>query len=440
MSSQSPPSAAVTLKVPSDQALFAMREETTTSQSDSSVPAPLPPAAFRAYVWNLVFLATSWALGWVVHFIHVSSSVVIAKQLASSDDLAIVPVGLVSLGTIIATFPLSILGDRRGYRTAFLVGAAFGLVGGAFSFLALYLHSFGLLFLALLLEGVFMGGVGILRFTAKLLSPPQYVSRSLSIVVGGAAVGAVIGPNIAKYTEWVIPSVQYGGAYVSILILVALQMVTICLIRFPARRVNVDEVTVESVEGAEQSADGSFVTAAPLESRSTTVGRMMKNTEFQIALIAGIASYLTMTLFMSPVPRYLIERAGPHRMIFSGLALLLLGAALLLIKTTLPFYFTGETSIGIGWNFAYITSSSLVAKMCSNQYQLATMQGVNDTLIAFSSAVFTIASGAMFRGIGWGGLLWFGVGVVVVTVGVLGVLVWRKGREVKMQGVESGGV
>ncbi|KAI8915028.1 major facilitator superfamily domain-containing protein [Powellomyces hirtus] len=398
------------------------------------------------FVQNIACVSLAWALGYIVQFIHISSSVVIAKELVNNDRLATIPVGLISIGTIIASFPLSVFGERVGMKRSFLLAASSGLVGAVLSFVALYIRSFALLCPALLLQGIFMGGTAILRFTAKTLSPEKYVSRSLSIIVGGAALGALVGPNIAKYTEHSIASVRYGGAYLVVIALVVLQMITISLVRFPnsAKEAEARSVTNTSIDGA-ISAKG--------ENRSEIISRLMRNSTFQIALIAGVVSYMTMTLFMAPVPLsmlsngytyhdqanvlmshllgmfapslftgYFIEKLGAFRMITAGFLLMIIGAGLLLAELSLLVYFSGETLIGLGWNFAYITSSSMVAKVCISQRELATLQGVNDTMISISAAVFTLASGAVYRGIGWNGLLWLGLTFLVAALLALIVL------------------
>ncbi|TPX65831.1 hypothetical protein SpCBS45565_g04914 [Spizellomyces sp. 'palustris'] len=371
----------------------------------------------RWFYWNIGCVAFAWALGYIVQFIHVSATVVIAKKLIGNDQLSTIPLGFMSFGTILASFPLSLFGERVGMRWSFLLASFTGLVGAVVAFVALYIGSFPLLCTALFLQGAFMAGTQLLRYTAKTLSPPEYISRALSVIVGGAALGAVVGPNIAKYTEHTIHSVQYGGAYVVMGGLSALMMMVILLIRFPPRR---SEVTIKPpTEGV--------VASTEEETRWRIVRGFLRNANSQIALIAGTVSYMIMVLFMAPVPLsmldnnytfqdqanvlmshilgmfapslftgYLIEKVGTMRMIALGFGFLMIGAGTLLGGQTLAIYFIGETFVGLGWNFAYITASALITTLCSTSKELTTIQGLNETVIAIAAAIFTLASGAFF--------------------------------------------
>lgn len=55
---------------------------------------------------------------------------------------------------------------------------------------------------------------------------------------------------------------------------------------------------------------------------------------------------------------------------------------------------------------------------------MTTVQGVNDTLSAIGSAIFTLSSGQIYRQIGWQGLAGVGLG----GLGVAGsLMIWRAG-------------
>ncbi|KAJ1556751.1 hypothetical protein HK096_010938, partial [Nowakowskiella sp. JEL0078] len=64
--------------------------------------------------------------------------------------------------------------------------------------------------------------------------------------------------------------------------------------------------------------------------------------------------------------------------------------------------------VGIGWNFGYITSSNMIAKLGNFGRERSTIQGVNDTLISIVSAISTMTSATIFNELGWKGLLILG--------------------------------
>ncbi|KAJ3123794.1 hypothetical protein HK098_001634 [Nowakowskiella sp. JEL0407] len=383
---------------------------------------------FRLFLWNVGCVSVAWALGYIVMFTHIAATVVIAKELVKNDSLSTIPIGLLGFGQILTSLPLSILGDKFGQRWTFIAGSICGLLGAITAFIALYLSSFALLCIALALQGSFMASIALLRFTVKFLSPPKYVSRSLSIIVGGASIGAILGPNIAKYAEHTIPAVHYGGAYIIMCGLVVFELLVVLCIRFRGKDVN------KSLEAAVQKK--SEVTA----SRFTVMKDFLKMSKSQVAIIAGATTFMTMTLYMAPVPLamldnghtfynqadvimahvlgmftpsfftgFLIEKLGFKVMIGSGFGFLLSGAAVLISGKSLPFYFIGETLIGVGWNFAYITSSTMITKIVTSPEQLSTIQGVNDTIISLLAGISSLSSAAILRSLGWAGLIILGL-------------------------------
>jgi MFS family permease len=71
-----------------------------------------------------------------------------------------------------------------------------------------------------------------------------------------------------------------------------------------------------------------------------------------------------------------------------------------LLGITLWNFWIGLTLLGVGWNFAFISATTLVAE-CHDPHERNKVQAFNDFLIFGSMAVGSFSSGALLSSFGW---------------------------------------
>ena len=107
-------------------------------------------------------------------------------------------------GTLIATFPASMLMKRIGRRAGFYVGLTIGLIGAIIvtTGITTGIIDGGFFYFCMgsLLIGVVNAFGQYYRFAASDVATSEYRSRAISWVLAGGIVAAFIGPGIAIWT------------------------------------------------------------------------------------------------------------------------------------------------------------------------------------------------------------------------------------------------
>ena len=150
-------------------------------------------AARRRSTWSLV---AGVALGSTGHIAAVTVASIVAQHLGGTALWSGVTGAAVVLGAATGAVTLSALMVRRGRRTGLAAGYAIGVGGAVVATLAVLWSS-----LPLLLVGTFLIGFGnssnqLSRYAAADLYPDERRASAIGIVVWGATVGAIVGPNL----------------------------------------------------------------------------------------------------------------------------------------------------------------------------------------------------------------------------------------------------
>ena len=118
--------------------------------------------------------------------------------LAPSPRIATFPIVTYVLGAAVSTLPASFFMKRHGRRAGFMLGAAFGIVGGAIGVLAVCSHSFAILLAGTFLYGIYNAFGQYYRFAAADAAPPDGKSRAISLTLAGGIVGGFVGPGVGR--------------------------------------------------------------------------------------------------------------------------------------------------------------------------------------------------------------------------------------------------
>lgn len=97
----------------------------------------------------------------------------------------------------------------------------------------------------------------------------------------------------------------------------------------------------------------------------------------------------------------LVRRFTPAVMLVPGTLLLLLGSAVLFVSTSTLIFFAALIIIGLGWNFSYVSASSLLLLALKSPLEKPLGQGMFDAIALGGLSVAVITSGFTFDGLGW---------------------------------------
>ena len=97
---------------------------------------------------------------------------------------------------------------------------------------------------------------------------------------------------------------------------------------------------------------------------------------------------------------HLIARFGAGRVIFSGLALIVLSAVVGLMGITVMHFYINMILLGLGWNFGFIGASALVTET-HRPAERTKVQSFNDFLVFGTMVVGSFSSGRILADFGW---------------------------------------
>src|SRR5690606_5700618 len=112
----------------------------------------------------------------------------------------------------------------------------------------------------------------------------------------------------------------------------------------------------------------------------------------------------------------LIHRFGAPAIVAAGFALLIGCAAVAMAGIRLWQFWTALILLGLGWNFAFIGATSIVAQSYTPE-EKGRAQGFHDFVLFSCVAFASLMSGAVYNGWGWGMLV-----RIVLPVSALGLL------------------
>jgi MFS family permease len=351
-------------------------------------------------------LAACQALLVMNNAMMISIGTLAADTLAQNKLLVTAPATAYIVGGGLATLPVSLLMKRRGRRTGFLLGCAFGMVGACMAVAAMALHSFWLLVVAALVSGIYTGSGGFYRFAAADTVAPGLRSRAISLVLAGGIVGGIFGPESSKLTRDLLET-AFSGSFLS-LVLLAL------VATFILRRMDLPAPSAEERQGPVRS-----------------FGAIMSQPTFIVAALGGITAYGVMNLLMAATPLamqmcnhsyasamlviewhivamfapafgtgWLVSRIGVLPVMFLGVLLKLAAIAIAVSSVTVTAFWISMVLVGVGWCFLFVGGTTLLTETYSPAEKAKT-QGVNDLLIYATMAGSSLTSGAILYKWGW---------------------------------------
>jgi MFS family permease len=356
---------------------------------------------------NALILAAAQALAGGNNTVIVATGGIAGAILAPNAVLATLPISFMVVGMWIGTLPVGMLAKAFGRRFALQVGSVFGVLSGIVSCTAMLSGSF-----LLLLAGTFCGGLYAAahqsyRFAATDTASAHFRARAVAWVLAGGVFAAILGPQIVILTKDVWPAYLFAATYLAQSACAFVAAIVLAFLRIPRPAIR-----------------HNFTDGRPLVD-------IVSKPRFIVAVACGVASYVMMNVMMTAAPLAmvmcnhsvgeaalgiqwhvigmyapsfiiggLIARFGLATMMASGLVLILAAAGVGLLGTEVWNFWLALALLGVGWNFAFISATTLVTE-CHGPRERNKVQAFNDFLIFGSMAIGSFSSGALLSRFGW---------------------------------------
>ncbi|MFW2404383.1 MAG: MFS transporter [Gammaproteobacteria bacterium] len=376
--------------------------------------------------WLLFGLIVAQCLGSFGQITIATLAGIVGSILAPTPGLATLAVTTGILGVALAAWPFASLRRRFGNRAIFAASLVWAAGGAVVAAAAIASESFPAFCLGTFMIGNNMAVIAQYRFAAVELVPQRMASRAISGVMVGTLLAAIIAPWIALEFRHLLAA-DFAGSFIA--------LVPACL----AGAILVAALPLRDVRAGE-----------PGQHDGPPLGDILRRRPIQLAIVAASAGYGIMSLLMTATPismhvigehsaeatagvirahilamfapslvsGWLIEKLGIPRMLWSGIALLLLCVGIAASGTELWHYRAALIALGVGWNFLFVAGTTLLT-VESNKEEAARIQGFNDTVMFCTMGIASLSAGGLLYQIGW---QWTNVASVVLVLLIVGAL------------------
>lgn len=382
-------------------------------------------------------LVAGVALGSIGLIAASTVSTIAAQHIAGGTAWTGAPGASIVLGAAVGAVTLSQIMARAGRRIGLAAGYAIGVTGALVATLAVVVASLPMLLVGTVLIGFGNASNQLSRYVAADLFPAARRASALAIVVWGATLGAIIGPNLAAPAAslatlfglsdlagaYLVPVVFHGAA--AILSLVALRPDPYALADPSSRHdLGGDRSTPASLAPvlARPNVPVAIVALVTVQVVMVLVMTMtplhMTDMGHDLAAVGIVISGHTLGMYaLSPISGRLTDRLGMIPVILAGLGLSAFASVLAAVAPMEGgiVLFVALFLLGYGWNMGYVAGSSLLTHGLS-LVERTRVQGLTDGLIWSSAAAASLGSGVVVAAASFATLGLLGAALVVVPV------------------------
>ena len=333
---------------------------------------------------------------------------IITSQIMLQDSLATLPMTLMIIGIAIsapiASRFMSIWGRQKGFLFSSIL-SSFALILCSF---AIYQQNFYIFALGNLLIGSSQAFIHQYRFAASESVSKEYIPRSISIILLLGIISALLSSNFAEYFKDYFPDNLFLGSYIFLSITA---VIPFFILLFYDDNQNVKIKSTFQFE---------------------TVISLLKNIKILQSIVSAGFGYFTMAIIMTATPLHmhlvnkftlfetsiviqlhvigmflpslfsgdLIKKFGNTNIIYTGVIILFCSIA---VNTLFDFYYSymlGLILLGIGWNFLFVSGSSLLVVSYEEKDKF-TAQGLNDFIVFSTQGIGSLSAGFLLYFSNW---------------------------------------
>ena len=359
---------------------------------------------------NLSLLVSSQVFAFTAATVTVFISGIIGSQLTPIKTLSTLPPSIYVVGTAAATIfaakIMSIIGRRLGFIFSSVAGSIACLIG-AYSIM---IESFFIFCIAKFILGATMAFTHQYRFAAAESVEKEKAPKAISSLLLAGIVAAFLGISLSNYTKNFVSDYLYVGSYLTLAILTLIPSFLLFFFR------DIREVSFMSNE----------------ENKSRNYLEFLSDPKFLQAITSAAFAYAVMSFLMTATPismhivhhlslektgivlqfhvlamflpslftGNLIKKFGYSYMMYAGVLFYILTILMSFFEPSFLNYFISLIFLGIGWNFLFISGTSLLVTTYKPEEKFKA-QGFNDLLVFSSMAIASLSAGVLISLASW---------------------------------------
>jgi len=359
---------------------------------------------------NLFLLILSQVFGFTAATVTVFISGIIGSDLSSIKTLSTLPPSIYVVGTAAATIfaakIMSIIGRRLGFIFASVAGSISCLIGAY----AIMIESFFIFCFAKFILGATMAFTHQYRFAAAESVEREKAPKAISSLLLAGIVAAFLGIGLANYTKNFVSDYLYVGSYLTLAVLTLIPSFLLFFFKDIREISFVSNKENNSRNYSEFFSDPKFLQAITSAAFAYAVmSFLMTATPISMHIVhqlslekTGIVlQFHVLAMFLpSLVTGNLIKKFGYSNMMYLGVLFYFFTILLSFFQPSFLNYFISLIFLGIGWNFLFISGTSLLVTTYKPEEKFKA-QGFNDLLVFSSMALASLLAGILISIASW---------------------------------------
>ena len=359
---------------------------------------------------NLSLLISSQVFGFTAANVTVFLSGIIGSQLSTIKSLATFPPSIyvvgIAISTIFAAKVMSIIGRRLGFVLA-SIGSSLACLLAAYS---IFINSFIIFSFSCFLLGTGMAFIHQYRFAAAETVEKDKAPKAVSMLLLAGIVSAFIGITLANKTKDLISDHVYVGSYIALACLTIMPAIFLSFYK-NSKITNKNTSTNNKVRTfRELVLDPKFLQAMVAATFGYVVMAFLMTAtpismhyvhKLSVDKVGLVIQFHVLGMFLpSLVTGNLIKRFGFSNIMYMGVFFYALTISLSLFEPIFINYFASLIFLGIGWNFLYISGTSLLVTTYNEQEKFKA-QGFNDLIVFSATAIGSLSAGILISLLSW---------------------------------------
>ena len=333
---------------------------------------------------------------------------IITSKIMLKDSLATLPMTLMIIGIAlsapIASKLMSIWGRKKGFIfSSFLSTFALLLCS-----LSIYNQNFIIFAVGNFLIGSSQAFSNQYRFAASESVSKEYIPRSISIILLLGIISALLSTNFSEYFKDYFPDYLFLGSYIFLCITA---IIPIFILLFYEDNVNIKNKSkfhyktivsllknIKILQSIISAGFGYFIMAIIMTATPLHMHLVNNFTLFQTSIV--IQFHVIGMFLPSLFSGDLVKKFGNTNIIYSGVIILFMS---IIINTSFDFYYSylvGLILLGIGWNFLFVSGSSLLVVSYEEKDKF-TAQGLNDFIVFSTQGIGALSAGFLLYYSNW---------------------------------------
>ena len=333
---------------------------------------------------------------------------IITSKIMLKDSLATLPMTLMIIGIAlsapIASKLMSIWGRKKGFIfSSFLSTFALLLCS-----LSIYNQDFIIFALGNFLIGSSQAFSNQYRFAASESVSNEYIPRSISIILLLGIISALLSTNLSEYFKDYFPDYLFLGSYIFLSITA---IIPIFILLFYEDNENIKNESkfqyktivsllknIKILQSIISAGFGYFIMAIIMTATPLHMHLVNNFTLFQTSIV--IQFHVIGMFLPSLFSGDLVKKFGNTNIIYSGVIILFMS---IIINTSFDFYYSylvGLILLGIGWNFLFVSGSSLLVVSYEEKDKF-TAQGLNDFIVFSTQGIGALSAGFLLYYSNW---------------------------------------